>query len=442
MRFSRIAKPCLLTMALSSFSLAAHAATIKLQVEDVQSARGQIIASLCDDPAKPFPGGCLTYSARAAAQQGTTTLLFNDVKPGRYAIQVVHDENGNGRPDIPQEAFAFGNDVPYPPAFDAAAITVTGDMTAHVRLVHMLSNGANPVETHGAAPPDGVTRSDVRANGLYGELYVPAHDRPLPLLIAIGGSEGGLDIMSSYAAGFAKHGYAVLALAWWKAPGLPQTLENIPLEYFDHAVAWAKARPEIAPDRIVMLGWSRGAEAALLTASRNSDIHAVIGVSPTAFVWLGLNFANPAASKPAWTVTGKPLPFNVPGTLRPGENFTQAFTAALASADAKPEAIIPVEKINGPVLLLSGSDDRLWPSGPMAARIVARLKTQNFSFRVEHQNYPGAGHAVFVGDPASAPRADTASVDAFMGGSAGANDAARADSWLRVMRFLDVALKR
>lgn len=363
------------------------------------------------------------------------------MKPGTYAIQVVHDENGNNRPDFPQEAFAFGNDVPFPPSFAGAAITVSADAAVQVRLVHMLANGTDSAGTNGAPAPAGVTKIDLRENGLYGELYLPAHTRPLPLLIAIGGSEGGLDIMSSYVAGFALQGYAVLSLAWWKAPGLPQTLENVPLEYFDRAIAWARARPEIAKGRIGFLGWSRGAEAALLVASRNRDVRAVVGIAPSAYVWAGLNFANPAASKPAWTVAGAPLPYITPGRYQPGAPMAQMFTGVLPTADGRPEAVIPAENIHAPVLLLSGSDDRLWPSNPMAQRVVERLRAHHFTFAVEHKNYEGAGHSIFIGDPAAPPRAENGAMNAFMGGSAEANVAARSDSWQRILGFLGRALK-
>ncbi|HJS45312.1 MAG TPA: acyl-CoA thioester hydrolase/BAAT C-terminal domain-containing protein [Rhizomicrobium sp.] len=439
MKISRIAKPCFFGCTLATTALAAD---VTLTVDDVKTGNGQILASLCDDPQAVFPGSCRTYAAKAPAQAGATIVIFKDVKPGTYAIQVAHDENGNGRPDFPQEGFAFGNDMAFPPTFAGASIAVSGDTAAHVRLLHMLSNGTPNVGTNGAPPPEGVTKTDLRDDGLYGALYVPAaRKEPLPLLIAIGGSEGGLDIMSSHTAAFARHGYAVLALAWWKESGLPQSIENVPLEYFDRAIAWAKARPEIAPGRIAMLGWSRGAEAALLVAARNRAIHGVIGVAPSAFVWTGLNFASPGASKPAWTVAGVPLPHVTPGPFRPGAPMAQMFMDSLALADARPEVSIPVENIQAPVLLLSGSDDRIWPSHEMAQRIGGRLRTRNFAYSFEHKNYEGAGHSIFIGDPAAPRRPDSASIDAFMGGSAQANSAARADSWQRVLRFLDVALK-
>ena len=134
------------------------------------------------------------------------------------------------------------------------------------------------------------------------------------------------------------------------------------------------------------------------------------------------------------------LPFVTPGRAIPGAPLAQMFTDSLGIADTLPNAVIPVEKINGPVFLLSGSDDRLWPSRVMAGRVVARLRSRNFRFSIEHRNYDGAGHGIFVGDP-DGVHADMSRMDAFMGGSAAANAVVRADSWTRCLRFLDGALR-
>ncbi|MFN3552070.1 MAG: DUF2141 domain-containing protein, partial [Novosphingobium meiothermophilum] len=60
-------------------------------------------------------------------------LVLRDVMPGRYAIVLLHDENGNKKMDkalfLPKEGFGFSRDAPVkmsPPKFDAAAIDVTG----------------------------------------------------------------------------------------------------------------------------------------------------------------------------------------------------------------------------------------------------------------------------------------------------------------------------
>jgi hypothetical protein len=441
---SRFANLCPLTCALA-LAIALPAAaddgfTVTLSVHKTPSAAGQVAAILCDDPAARLPGSCHTYSAKADARPGATILKFAGVKPGVYAIQAFHDENGNGVFDFPREAYAFGNNAPFPPSFKAASITVAADTQTSIDLVSIFSSGAGLQGDRGVEAPADVAKADLRAAGLYGELYVPKqHAKPLPLVIAIGGSEGGLDTMSAFAVPLTAHGYAVLALAYWKEPGLPQSLEGVPLEYFDHAVEWARSQPGVAPDRIAILGWSRGAEAALLAASRNPRIHAVVAVSPTAYVWQGLNFSGRGPMKPAWLVAGAPLPSIVPANLSANESFAQTFVDELSEAERRLETAIPVEKINGPVLLLSGSEDALWPANLMSDRIIARLKANHFDHQALHRNFDGAGHAVFVGDPASTRGLLDATLK-FMGGSAPANAKAQQESWPLVLDFLGRAL--
>jgi len=423
------------------------AATLTLDVSNLRSSQGRVMVSLCDDAKAPFPGACRAYSAMDAAKQGTLSLRIENMKPGRYAIQAFHDENGNFRPDIPGEGFAFGNDTAYPPAFDAASVQVQGDAHATIRMDYAMAGGARaaaPVASRGAAAPQGVARIDVRADGLYGELYVPEKSGPAPAMLLIGGSEGGIDVISQMATTFAQRGYATLALAYWNAPGLPQSLEEIPLEYFDRAITWLQGQPQVRRGTVGMLGWSRGAEAALLVASRNPAISAVVAVAPSGVVWQGLNYSARGAYKPAWTVQGKPLPSLVPDSTnyRPGQPLAQMFLASIAAVNARPDTAIPVEKIRGGVLLITGGDDHIQPSTRFADRIAGRLQALGFKGDVMQLDYPAAGHAVFVGDPEGLMARSSSADNPMMGGTPEANAAAWADNWPRTLAFLQKNLNQ
>ena len=418
-------------------------ATVSIALEGVRSSQGKMVAVLCGDPGKRFPEDCSTYRAAVDASPGETVVTFTGVAPGRYAVAVFHDENSNGVPDIPPEGYAFGNSATYPTTFDAAAIQVSGDTRAQATMVY--PGGASQARrtgSHGVPPPQGVTRIDVRDGGLYGELYVPAHTKPLPAIILMGGSEGGVDTISGMAAGFARQGYATLALAYWAEEGLPKTLELVPLEYFDRAVDWLKSRPEVNPRAIGAIGWSRGSEAVMLLGSRNRDVRAVVAVAPSGIVWQGLSYSN-VPGKAAWTAGGQPLPYLTPvaQAYRPNALLRSVFTAALPQADARPETEIPVEKIHGPVLLISGKDDHLWPSTQMADRVMARLKRLKFRHDFAHLAYDGAGHAVFVGAPDSVMARGLGAPNVMLGGSPDANAKAWADDWPKVVAFYDKALK-
>lgn len=428
-------------------ALPSTAQTVTVTIDNVKNGMGNVLGNLCDETYTQFPRGCMSHGAMAKAEAGKVTLVFQGVEPGRYALQVFHDEDGNMTPNIPPEGYAFGNDAVWPPTFDKASFTVSGDTMHAVSMQYVPSFSAAPTApaVRGAAAPDGVTRADVRANGLNGILYTPNHDKPVPALIVLGGSEGGLQTSSGVGVGFTRNGYAVLALAYFMDSDLPKSLENIPLEYFDMAVDWLKAQPGIDPEAIGVVGGSRGSEAALLLASRREDIHAVAVFAPSGVVWQGLNFQNPMNMGPAWTVGGKPLPFIAPDGMayRPGSAMKPMFDNVIGQADTRAETNIPIERVNGPILLVSGKADALWPSFDLAERIVQRAKDKGFGHSVQHLSYEGAGHAVFIGDP-STPRAESISkapVNPMLGGTGEANLAAWKDNWPKVLAFFDKALK-
>ena len=50
------------------------------------------------------------------------------------------------------------------------------------------------------------------------------------------------------------------------------------------------------------------------------------------------------------------------------------YAASLETLSAHPEAVIPVERIAGSLLLVCGEQDRIWPSCPMARQIHERLR--------------------------------------------------------------------
>jgi dienelactone hydrolase len=211
---------------------------------------------------------------------------------------------------------------------------------------------------------------------LHGILFVPAGDGPHPGVLVVGGSEGG--VPHARAAWLASHGFAALALAYFRYEDLPQDLEAIPLEYFGSAIGWMMQRPEILPDRIAVVGASRGGELALQLGSMYPEIKAVVAYVPA-------NVRYPSCCGGtrvpyAWTWKGEPLSFV------PVRELRNPMAAMLDHAQ------IDVEQTRGPILLISGEDDGVWPSSMMANAVAGRLKSAHFSFPVEHLKYLHAGH--------------------------------------------------
>jgi dienelactone hydrolase/uncharacterized protein (DUF2141 family) len=435
----------LLSLAFAGAALAqTQTQTVTVTVTGIASADGALLGQLCPSE-QAFQRSACPLSAISPAKAGATDLTFANVPAGTYALQVFHDANSDNRPNFPAEGYAFGNDIPYPAPFDKAAIKVAGDTKASVKLIYMAGTQAATAPETGVAPPPGVIKTDVRADGLYGALYAPEGGKKLPVIIAIGGSEGGLNAISAISNSLATKGYAVLALAYWRGPGLPRNLEEVPLEYFDKAIGWVKTRPEADGGHIGMMGWSRGGEGALLIASHNREIRAVIALAGGSHVIVGINQADYAHSKPAWTLKGQPVPYFMPDMTVPivNGNFRKMMDESHRDVTKHPEAEIPVEKINGPVLLLTGSEDGVWNAPAQAERVIARLKAKGFKPEARHIDYPGAGHLVFTGDPA-VPSGLSAwqGFAGAMGGKREANIAAMADSWPKALAFFDKALKK
>jgi uncharacterized protein len=297
-------------------------------------------------------------------------------------------------------------------------------------------------------------RRPVEEEGLVGTLFCPSTPGPHPAVVALGGVGGG--IREGGAAALASEGFAALALAYFGVEGLPRELVEIPLEYFERAIEWLKSRPEVDAERIAVVGNSKGGELALLLgATYPKDIEAVVGYAPSAVVWQGITFDREAyygGPRSPWSLEGEPIPFARLARPLPAEMVRMVgfyfgrqpivgrvfYERALADEKAVAAAEIAVEKINGPLLLISGTDEQMWPSTRLSEMAIERLKVHNHPFPYEHLRYEGAGHMITL--PNSEPPPSWSS-RYEVGGTPEANEFANADSWTRVLGFLGKHLK-
>lgn len=309
-----------------------------------------------------------------------------------------------------------------PPWVMMLTVTVAGMTVASVTLDRRFVDPA-------------VTRIPVRDHGLVGTLFLPIGPRPHPGVLSWGGSSGGYS--ETQAALLASHGYAALALAYFGAPPLPENLINIPLEYFETAIGWMQAQPGVNGDQLAVVGASRGGELALLVGATFPQIKAVVGYVPSGVLWPGNDATGRRQPGPAWTYRGTPLPFVT--------TATSYFSTRYADPADLARATIPVEKINGPVLLISGEDDALWPSTKLAQIAMDRLGQYRHAYPDRHLHYAGAGHLIFepyLPTTASASYYNpTVKATLNVGGNPKGYAAAAADSWPQVLAFLRDSLR-
>jgi dienelactone hydrolase len=300
-----------------------------------------------------------------------------------------------------------------------------------------------------------VVRTPVRVGRIRGALFARAEATAAPAVVVLGGSDGGHHFQY-VAALLAAHGFAALSLAYFAYEDLPADLVEIPLEYFEEAIAWLRERPEVDGDRIGVLGMSYGGQLALLLGATVPNIAAVVALVPSGITGGAVTGDFTRMARAAWTHRGQPLPFIPP---RYDPDAMQRF--AVAMAGGKPIALtpgftrllegvplervtIPVERTAGPILLMSAGDDQVWPSTLLAEIAVTRLRDSAFPYSVEHITYPAAGH--FSCLPPYIPTTTTWSRHPLtpftmeLGGTPQANADASADLWPRIVAFLERSL--
>ncbi|WP_425437369.1 DUF2141 domain-containing protein [Novosphingobium guangzhouense] len=114
---------------------------VSVTVTDMRSTKGQVLACLTMRP-DAFPNCEKDPAARKLTVPAASglNLHFGAVPQGRYAVSLIHDENGNGKLDtrliIPREGYGFSRDAPVrmgPPKFAQAAFDV-GPEPVHLAI--------------------------------------------------------------------------------------------------------------------------------------------------------------------------------------------------------------------------------------------------------------------------------------------------------------------
>lgn len=258
----------------------------------------------------------------------------------------------------------------------------------------------------------------VEEHGFSGHWF-PVDDPSAPVIFAVGGSEGGHVFGRQMAPWLNEAGYHVLSLAYFGYDGLPDILEEIELGFLESAFEWLDGLDGMRAPKVGLLGVSKGAEVSLVQASRIDRFGAVVAISPSSVVWQSIKQPDQYGPKSSWKADGMPLPF-VPYCFDRGFDSIFNFYDCAFDNFTNDEAVIMVEKINAPILLLSGDDDNLWPSYRMSRLIVGRLDAFDFPHEALHVNIPGAGHwllAPYMSNDPDNPQLQNQQTFDFLGGS-------------------------
>ncbi|GGY98483.1 acyl-CoA thioester hydrolase/BAAT C-terminal domain-containing protein [Streptomyces poonensis] len=260
-----------------------------------------------------------------------------------------------------------------------------------------------------------------------GVLATPAHGSDLGVLV-LAGSSGRVE--RERARLLAGQGMTAVSIRWFGGPRQSPGVCEIPLETFTAAVGLLRAH---GAARIGVLGVSKGAEAALLTAVHDPRVDVVVALSPTSRVWCNVGPGRDGVRHPwrsSWTWRGRALPFvplddswtpaepdGGPVAVRGWYELSERTFAHLV-----PSAEIPVERARADLVLVAGGDDAMWPSLPFARQLARRRRSTGSAVRLIAR--PDAGHRPRLPGESPAPASPrfryggTPEADALLGAAA------------------------
>ena len=224
--------------------------------------------------------------------------------------------------------------------------------------------------------------------------------------------------------------------------GLPGSFLRVPIDCIETA---AKRLHGMGYEKVGLWGISKGAELALTVGSLLPDlINAVVAVAPMNTVCQGFvkDKGIKFLSGSSWSFHGEEVPYTPYTTkkLPLGSILRKSLQMCEMSMydlylplvqHPNLNAVIRVENITGPILLISSQMDTMWPSGLAAKRIMERLQEHAFPYAYRHLSYEHGSH-LFV--PMDLPSAK------FFRGERGKNKAAgrkdRMDSLSKTLEFV------
>ncbi|MGC0366817.1 dienelactone hydrolase [Rhodococcus sp. 27YEA15] len=409
-----------------------------------------------------------------APARSRVTLTARTVRHGvPWLARATYLADGDGAIDVSTDAPVFGDygridamglfwsqrrdpDAPHThtDAVRSAPLTTVVDAEVEIDV-----DDPNPAPTATATLTQrfvtaGTTRRELDHDILRGVLFTPPGDGPFPTVVILAGSGGGT--MEEAGALLSSRGFQVLALAYFGYADLPVNITGTPLEYLELGLKWVRAELNPLGGKVAVHGSSRGGELVFLLASRYPElVDAVVAVAPGAMVHGAQTGGGSAGwTAPTWTVDGQPLEHlwhdNRAVTYQPWtgdvppDRHTSVYRDGLRDGRLAAASRIPIEQFHGPVLCVSGMDDRAWPASLYSRMVMAALEDAGHRAERLHLDYPDAGHTCPV---PNTPSTDIErihpknGVPFNVGGTPAAAAHAGADSFPQVCAFLSRALR-
>ena len=374
----------------------------------------------------------LAQATYRADQHGTADTASAGAEAGSYAgidamglFWSMRPESGKGQPaPLPLRNEADG--LRFAPVTMQLEAFVDGERIGQQTLLRRINNAD-------------IAATPLQLQGVVGNLYHPAgalaEGRRYPVVITLGGAEGGITTANMYAAWLASNGFVAVALAYYRMPGLPKDLVRVPIDPISDTLDWLQTQPFAG--RVGVMGGSWGGIVAMAAAAHDPRLQAAVSWVGSPAPFRGIRRDVPpadfrAVDEPALSIGGRDLPF-LPYVEQLNWNQPGDHAAALQ------KAMLPIERINGPLLLVAGGDDQLGASGEMAALAMQRLQRRSVPQPDVLLYYSDAGHLITPFYQPTTFRSDTGPYIP-VGGTAEGYARADRESGPAVLGFLRTAL--
>lgn len=121
--------------------------TLTIKVNDLRNSKGSVQFALYNKEGSIPDEKYKEYYKKdiAGINNNTSSITFTDLPKGKYAINILHDENENGKIDkkfiLPKEGIGFSNYTSIgfsnKPKFSKASFELDADMTKIIKVIYM-----------------------------------------------------------------------------------------------------------------------------------------------------------------------------------------------------------------------------------------------------------------------------------------------------------------
>ena len=140
---ANLAKPCLAQQTTPATSTTVSGTySLTVVIHNVNTRSGKLYVGLANNQAS-FTGESLQRKVIDVTPSGELTTVFEGLTPGKYAVRLFQDLNGNQKMDfsgqMPSEPFGLSNVTMLmgPPDFDQSAVELNENKSIRVRVMEM-----------------------------------------------------------------------------------------------------------------------------------------------------------------------------------------------------------------------------------------------------------------------------------------------------------------